>query len=98
MRSRYAAFAIGDAAHLRRSWAPETRPRTIHLDPARTWTELEVREVSGGGVLDQEGVVAFVARYVDASGPGATAERSTFRRDAGGRWVYVDGAPLQRQA
>ena len=34
MRSRYSAFAVGDAGYLRRTCHPSGRPRTLSLDPA----------------------------------------------------------------
>jgi SEC-C motif-containing protein len=33
MRSRYTAFARGDAAHLARTWHPRTRPERVDVDP-----------------------------------------------------------------
>ncbi len=98
VRSRYSAFAVGDAAYLLATWDPATRPRTLELDPAVRWTGLEVLAVSGGGLFDAEGTVTFRA-YSRAGGeehvrPGhAHREHSRFRR-ADGRWVYVDGDPL----
>jgi SEC-C motif-containing protein len=34
MRSRYSAFAVGDAGYLLRTWHPARRPRNLSLDPA----------------------------------------------------------------
>jgi SEC-C motif domain protein len=84
MRSRYAAFAVGDAAYLRRTWDPATRPRRLHLDPATRWTGLEVLSTTGGGPADDAGTVAFRAHRTG----GTLEERSAFRREAG-RWLYV---------
>lgn len=88
MRSRYTAFATGDVDHLARTWDPSTRPRTIHLDPDRTWTGLEVLATSGGGLLDTEGVVEFAAHHSDSHGEHVLHEVSTFTRHDG-RWVYL---------
>ncbi len=41
MRSRYAAFAVGDAAYLLQTWHP-SRPHRLRLDPQDRWTHLEV--------------------------------------------------------
>ena len=90
MRSRFTAFAVGDVDHLRRSWAPETRPAEIRVDPARRWTRLEILDAVDGKALAATGVVEFRAHYEDEGVPGELRERSTFRREAG-RWVYVDG-------
>lgn len=93
MRSRYSAFAVGDHAYLARSWHPDTRPRTIRDDPARRWTGLTILATSGGGMLDQDGIVEFEAHHTGGSDdpPGVdhvVHERSTFTR-VDGRWVYV---------
>ena len=88
MRSRYTAFAIGDAAYLLASWHPSTRPPSLALDPGIRWTRLEVLEARGG-LLDREGLVHFRAH----SSAGVQEERSRFARDAG-RWAYLDGAGL----
>jgi SEC-C motif domain protein len=61
------------------------------------WTGLTVLRTVGGDSDDDEGVVEFVATWVDSSarpgGRGAAGELhevSRFVRRAG-RWVYVDG-------
>ena len=84
MRSRYAAFAVGDATYLLRTWHPSTRPRTLELDARVRWLRLEVLEAVGGGLLDVEGQVSFRAH----SDAGVLEERSRFVRDAG-RWSYL---------
>ena len=40
MRSRYTAFAVGDADHLFRTWHPRTRPDDVAVDPATSWLGL----------------------------------------------------------
>lgn len=106
MRSRFTAFARGDAEHLLRTWHPDTRPRTLDLDPARRWVRLEILDRSGGALFDREGVVEFRAKYRDERSAGGTSistgpqtgvqqERSRFVREDG-RWVYLDGEPGQR--
>ena len=89
MRSRYAAYAVGDLDHVFRTWHPRTRPDDLTPDPALTWTGLEVLGVEAGGTDDDDGVVEFVARYRTPAGDGVLHERSTFVR-RGGRWVYVE--------
>ena len=86
MRSRYSAFAVGDAAYLLASWHPTTRPATLVLDPQTRWTGLEVLSARGG-LLDADGEVAFRASHTR----GVVEERSRFARD-GGRWSYVGAA------
>lgn len=86
MRSRYAAFALGDEAYLWRTWHPRTRPADLSLDDStRSWTGLRLL---GAG----EDWVEFVASYDGPGGPGEQRERSRFERRAG-HWDYVDGDP-----
>jgi SEC-C motif-containing protein len=93
MRSRYSAFAVGDAGYLLDTWHPSTRPRSLDLDPGVRWTGLEVVASSGGSMLEAEGTMEFVARYVVDRTPGAQHERSRFLR-VDGRWHYLDGISL----
>ncbi|GGN05851.1 hypothetical protein GCM10009721_36770 [Terrabacter tumescens] len=95
MRSRYTAFATGDDAYLLRTWHPRTRPTRVDLDPGTRWTGLTVLRTESGGPGDEDGVVEFVARWTEPSGPagrgrGELHEVSRFARRAG-RWLYVDG-------
>jgi SEC-C motif-containing protein len=90
MRSRFAAFAVGDAAYLLRSWHSTTRPDHLSLDPRLEWTRLEVLATSRGGLFDQTGTVEFRAHYREHGRSGTLHERSRFRREDG-RWVYLDG-------
>jgi SEC-C motif domain protein len=87
MRSRYAAFALDDAAYVVRSWHPATRPAEVEADPNLRWVGLDVIEASGGGMFDAEGIVEFRAHYRDRGKPGDMRERSRFVRHDGA-WVY----------
>jgi SEC-C motif-containing protein len=91
MRSRYAAYAVGEPGYLVRTWHPRTRPEPLVLDPARTWTGLTVLDVVAGGAGDETGEVEFEAVYEHFGTLGRQRERSRFARRRG-RWVYVDGA------
>jgi SEC-C motif-containing protein len=90
MRSRYAAYAVGELGYVFRTWHPRTRPDSIEPDPELTWTGLEVVDVVAGGPDDDTGEVEFEATYDRGGRPGRLRERSRFerRRD---RWVYVAG-------
>jgi len=102
MRSRYSAFAVGDVAYLVRTWHPAGRPHDLRLDPAMTWTGLEIVDTRAGGTDDADGEVEFRASWREAGHEGCGGhggrepargvlhERSRFGRRAG-RWVYVDG-------
>lgn len=91
MRSRYTAYAIGDARYVLATWHPSTRPAELDLDPDLTWRSLHLIATERGGPFDTEGTVEFVAAWRDAEGGrGRLHEVSRFRR-ADRRWTYVDG-------
>ena len=83
MRSRYAAFALGEAGYLLSTWHPRTRPPELRLDTGLHWLSLQVVEAAGAEV-------EFIARYRGPNGRGFLRERSRFARQ-GGRWFYLDG-------
>lgn len=86
MRSRYTAFVRGDAAYLRRTWHPGTRPADVGADARTRWTGLEILGTEGGSAFHTTGTVTFRASYRG----GSLHERSRFER-VDGAWVYVDG-------
>lgn len=96
MRSRYSAYALGDAAYLRASWHASTRPATLALDDGATarWLGLTVIRHAMTAV-DAAGrdtaTVEFVARCKSGGAPAARLhEVSRFVREDG-RWYYLDG-------
>jgi SEC-C motif-containing protein len=93
MRSRYSAFALGDARYLLGTWHSSTRPAILRLDPDVRWTALEMLDTVRGSLLDQDGIVEFRAHHTAAGAAGAQHERSRFIRD-GGTWWYLDGVSL----
>jgi len=90
MRSRYSAFVEGHTAYLLNTWAQETRPDVMELDPGQRWLGLRIRATSAGGVADDVGEVEFVVRSRVGGRGQRLHERSRFRR-VNGRWCYVDG-------
>lgn len=94
MRSRYSAFAVGDADYLLETWHPETRPAVVDLDPGVEWRRLRIRGLTGGTEHEQTGTVEFVAHYWDSTRHqyGRHHENSRFARQ-GRRWFYVDPEP-----
>ncbi|MCW2936570.1 MAG: hypothetical protein JWM19_7532, partial [Actinomycetia bacterium] len=93
MRSRYSAFAVGDAGYLLRTWHPSGRPRELTLDPALQWTRLAVLQTHDGGLFDATGTVRFRAMYVQQGKRGVLAETSRFARQDG-RWTYLGPVAL----
>lgn len=90
MRSRFSAFAAGEAAYLLATWHPRTRPAELDLDPEQRWLRLDVLARSAGGPFDDAGTVEFAAHYRRDGRRGAQRELSRFAR-VGGAWTYVDG-------
>jgi SEC-C motif-containing protein len=89
MRSRYSAFVRKDEGYLLATWHPSTRPAGV--DRWQAWVKLEVLTTAAGGLLDQEGLVEFVATHE----AGSLQELSRFARDAG-RWTYVGPVSFTR--
>lgn len=95
MRSRYSAFAVGDAAYLLATWHPATRPAAVDLvlDADVEWRGLEIVATTHGGPGDDAGTVTFAAHYWDAAfrRRGAQREDGAFVCEAG-QWFYVGPA------
>lgn len=86
MRSRFSAFALGDAEYLLRSWHPRTRPAELRLDPRVSWLSLQIVAASGAEV-------EFIARFRGPDGRGFLRERSRFAERAG-QWFYLEGVQV----
>ncbi|WP_436491808.1 YchJ family protein [Actinokineospora sp. HUAS TT18] len=91
MRSRFSAFAVGDAAYLLATWHKSTRPKRVAIDPADEWTHLEIVGRTAGGPFHTEGTVEFRAHYEANGKPGVVHENSRFVREDG-NWSYVGEA------
>ncbi|MFT3778699.1 MAG: YchJ family metal-binding protein [Ottowia sp.] len=88
MRSRYTAFARGQADYLRATWHPDHRPAAIDFEPQARWLGLEVRRAR---LIDAtHGEVEFVARYRVAGCAVRLHELSRFVLQDG-HWLYTDG-------
>ena len=90
MRSRYAAFAVGETDYLLATWHPLTRPETLELDAEVRWLRLDVERTVQGGPFDSEGVVEFTAHSRSGGAAAQQHEVSRFVRE-GGLWFYLDG-------
>lgn len=96
MRSRFTAFAVGDAPYLLATWHRSTRPERLELDEHLRWYRLDILGASGG-VFDTSGTVQFAAYYRSVPGTpedervrGVQQETSRFVKE-GGSWFYLDG-------
>ncbi|SEN65287.1 SEC-C motif-containing protein [Cryobacterium luteum] len=92
MRSRYSAFAYGDVQYLLKSWHPLTRPERLELDAAISWRRLDIVRTERGGLLDNAGVVEFIAHYRENGIAAQQHEVSRFRK-TDHRWYYLDSLP-----
>lgn len=95
MKSRYAAYVLGEIDYLVETHDASTRD-TLDLEAIRTWSAdtrwqgLEIIATEAGGEPDDTGIVEFVARGMTAGRAFAQHERSRFRK-LDGRWFYLDG-------
>lgn len=90
MRSRYAAFALGERDYLLASWHPDYRPRQLQLDDAIRWLGLEILATEQRG---DSATVEFEARLLSQGQVSAMRERSEFRC-VDGNWFYTNGKQL----
>ena len=88
MRSRYSAYVLQDAAYLRDTWHPDTRPVQIDFEPGLRWLGLQVQQHRVTG--DHRASVRFVARSKLAGRAHRLVETSRFVRQDG-RWYYLNG-------
>lgn len=101
MRSRYAAFSLGEVDYLITTWHPDKRGeldrRSLAANPdALRWVGLAILDVVAGAPGDETGIVEFEARYATPTSTGVLHERSRFVR-VDGHWCYVDGATSERE-
>jgi len=95
MRSRYSAFTVQAIDYLEQTLAPDrknpfNRPETEKWARESEWQGLDILGTEAGGPDDQEGRVAFRARFHYDGKDEIHLELSRFRR-IDGRWLYVDG-------
>lgn len=96
MRSRYSAHTLGNFDYIIKTTAPESQ-EDLDKDSMETqsknldWVQLDILETTDGGKADDKGTVTFSARYLHKSQVNAHVEKSEFRKDDDGHWLYVDG-------
>ena len=98
MRSRYAAYALGNVGYIVETHDPEKRTEvdrknTELWSKQSEWLGLEVLATEKGGPSDETGFVEFVARYKLRGVTVNHRERAEFRRH-NGHWVFVDGKEI----
>lgn len=92
MRSRYAAYAVGNLDHLERTQVGGDWDRAAAEAWASgsEWLGLDVHATEAGGPEDAEGVVEFSARFALSGTPQEHREIARFGRRQG-RWTYLEG-------
>ena len=93
MRSRYTAFATGNAPYLLRTWHADTRPDKLELDPGQQWYRLDILDTVRGGPWDNDGVVSFRAHFRHQGVRESVTETSRFVR-LGKQWLYLDALSM----
>ena len=92
MRSRYCAYVAGNDPYLRKTWDPATCPKDLNAaEQGVVWTGLKILKTSAGGENDNTGVVEFVASVTQHGQEAHLHERSDFKRNEAGHWIYIDG-------
>ncbi|GAA5446641.1 UPF0225 protein YchJ [Deinococcus depolymerans] len=84
MRSRYAAYALGNAAYVLQTWHPDTRPGTLDLRDGTRYLGLRVRRAEGRRV-------EFAAQLRLPDGERYTLRENSEFVQVDGRWLYLDG-------
>ncbi len=102
MRSRYAAYVLGELDYLVRTTHPDRRGSDLKAAYQATydsiqWIGLEVLSLFQGGETDKMGKVEFQASYVQGGQSSVHHEHSRFKRYAG-HWYYLDGVISDRLA
>ncbi|WP_422362026.1 YchJ family protein [Reichenbachiella sp.] len=96
MKSRYAAYSIGEAQYLLDTTHKKNRSAYSiegieQWSKENTWTKLEIVSVEHGSISDDRGLVEFKAHFTDPVGENQVHhERSSFLKDDG-KWYYLDG-------
>ena len=95
MRSRYAAFAIGDFNYIVATQKLESDIHQSVTDiqdssESTQWIKLEINATEDGLEKDKTGVVAFSAHFKEGKHSGRLSERSTFKKIEE-QWFYISG-------
>lgn len=102
MRARYSAFVKTEIDYILNTICRKSREEQ-DAEAVRAWAEksewqgLEILQTEKGGAEDQEGVVEFVANFVEGGVAKKHHEIATFIREEG-NWVFENGyAPKVEQ-
>ena len=91
MRSRYCAYVLKNEDYLLRTWHPQTRPESLHLDnSSNRWIGLKIKSSTLGQESDITGTVHFIARFKENGKAHKLEENSQFKK-INGQWLYLTG-------
>lgn len=91
MRSRYSAYVLKDSDYLLKTWHPEYRPQSLHLEQDKSqWIALTIKATHLGGNNDLQGMVHFIARYKINGKAYKLEEKSHFEK-LNDHWFYLSG-------
>ncbi len=89
MRSRYAAYVVGDTDYLLATWHPSTKPAALNLDKAQRWLGLQIKQHKIQD--DTHATVEFVARSRQGGGSAQRLHETSRFVKENGTWFYVEG-------
>ncbi len=96
MRSRYTAYTKADVDYIKNTLAPESRSdfdiaSTKKWAQEATWKGLKILSTDKGTANDKKGTVEFTATYEIEGETLDHHEVSQFRKNEGGKWLFVEG-------
>ncbi len=95
MRSRYTAHVLADIPYIKKTLAPESQ-KDFDAEGTRKWAAeskwhgLKIHSTEAGGTSDKKAFVEFTAIYEQDGERVEHHERSRFRRNDAGHWLFVD--------
>jgi SEC-C motif-containing protein len=101
MRSRYAAYVLGEIDYLLETIHPDSpgeadAKSTEAWSRAADWKGLEIRSTEAGQEGDETGKVEFVAHFDIKGVPQLHHEHARFKRH-NKKWMYLDGDEVKAQ-
>jgi SEC-C motif-containing protein len=90
MRSRYSAYVLQLTRYLFKTWHPSTRPtyQSLLQQDDIQWLSLKITQIEQGIREDHNGMVTFVATYVEKGQVKQFTEVSEFIKIKK-QWVYI---------
>jgi len=90
MRARYSAYALGNDDFILDTWAIETRPASLALNPQTRWISLKIQKKDELPIACTHNMISFSAFFIEETQLFELTETSTFVC-RGGTWYYLEG-------